>query len=82
MLSLWQGLGSSVAERLRGDVPRQSGAGMEASLPTNTRGNRRMLACALECVCVCVCVCGCVCVCVWGLSMAGAGVLSAWNEES
>lgn len=58
MLSLWQGLGWSVGERPRGEVPGQRGAGMEASLPTNTRGNRRMLACARECVCVCVCV-GC-----------------------
>ena len=74
MLNLWQGLGWSVGERPRGEVPGQRGAGMEASLPTNTRGNRRMLACARKCVCVCVCVCG--------LSMAGAEVLSAWNEES
>ena len=27
---------------------------MEASLPTNTRGKRGMLACARECVCVCM----------------------------
>lgn len=64
-----------MGERPRGEVPGQRGAGMEASLPTNTRGKRGMLACARECVYVCVCVC-------LGTVVAGAGVLSAWNEES
>ena len=69
-------MGWGVGERLKGEVPGQPWSLDGGLFPDKHGRSRKMLACALEWVRVCLCVC------VWGLSGAGAGVHSAWNEES